>query len=709
MIFAVFTFDREPLQWAELPAALKDWTQGAGGVAAAGLAIWCLAYFLRRRWLRSGFETAVLGGAGGALEPAATAAVRAATAPEMRSFSWSLTALLFAGLTVCAAACYGLVLLLLGATGADVPLGSWTTSAISILLTVGGACAIAAVLVPVLADLARFRLHRIWALARLSLKEALRKRYVWGFSAMALIFLFADWFVPFKPEDQLRNYVRVIYWSLTPLFLLVACWMGSFGIPTEVKNQSIHTIVTKPVERFEIVLGRFLGYGILLSVVLFALTAVSLLYVWRGVREEAKKESYKARVPIYANELYFYGMNNAPHITRIGENVGRVWDYRSYIGGPNPSVPNAPRQYAIWSFDQLPSPAADGSVDFEFSFDIYRLTKGKEDRAVIANFTFADGALSVEGVQRNLDILQQERAKQQAEIMRQADAKRNQGESPQKVLEWQTTQLDQIQSSLAAKFGVYELSGPVLDYHTQALGGDNPKERKRVGLQLAKLFEGLSKNESRRVAAGRPTEGRPADPALKVLVSVAREHASAAQKLGMARPDLYVLADTGPFWLNFIKGIIGMWFTIMLILGIAVTCSTYFSGIISLLVTVFLVLFGFAKESFVELVQGKVSGPLEAAWRLLGKKPSAVRLDEAQGADVLRFFDEGYRRAVRLVLNVFPDVNRYDLQQYVANGFDISWSQVLFLDNFVPLVGYILPCAVLAYYLMRFREVANPT
>ena len=34
---------------------------------------------------------------------------------------------------------------------------------------------------------------------------------------------------------------------------------------------------------------------------------------------------------------------------------------------------------------------------------------------------------------------------------------------------------------------------------------------------------------------------------------------------------------------------------------------------------------------------------------------------------------------------------------------------MLLLDNVVPLVGYLLPWAVLAYYLMRSREIANPS
>jgi hypothetical protein len=71
--------------------------------------------------------------------------------------------------------------------------------------------------------------------------------------------------------------------------------------------------------------------------------------------------------------------------------------------------------------------------------------------------------------------------------------------------------------------------------------------------------------------------------------------------------------------------------------------------------------------------------------------------------------DDFYRWWLQMVLNIIPDVNRFDLINYVANGFDITWGQVLFLDNFVYLVGYLLPWIVLSYYLMKFREIANPT
>jgi hypothetical protein len=171
---------------------------------------------------------------------------------------------------------------------------------------------------------------------------------------------------------------------------------------------------------------------------------------------------------------------------------------------------------------------------------------------------------------------------------------------------------------------------------------------------------------------------------------------------------LYVLAAENPFWMNFVKGVIGMWFTVMLILGMAVALSTYLSGVISFLVTLFLFLLGNFRDTIGQMLQGREAGPLEAAMRLLKGMGGAAPLDETPTTNLLRGGDQAYRTFMRLCLNVIPDVGRFDLHQYVANGFDIPWSQVLFLDNLLPLVGYLLPCAVLAYYLMNGREVANP-
>ena len=123
------------------------------------------------------------------------------------------------------------------------------------------------------------------------------------------------------------------------LFLLVASLLAAFSLPADMRNQTIHTIVTKPVERFEILLGRFLGYGFLMSLVLAVITAVGLLYLIREIDPDAQFESMRARVPVYGDNLYFRGKEG---LSDTGINVGREWGYRNYIAGsPGSSQPTA--------------------------------------------------------------------------------------------------------------------------------------------------------------------------------------------------------------------------------------------------------------------------------------------------------------------------------------------------------------------------------
>lgn len=658
MMFAVtFVQERDPLTWAELPGAVSAWLQNAGAVAALGVLIYALAYAIQR--------------------------------PAHAGKEWGLSARLFVGAAVLSVACYLILgLLLLGSAAGfgadDAPLaeGFQLTPLQDTFLTLAGACALAAVTLPILLALVtRVRGRRIWALARLSLKEAVRSRVVLVFGAMAVIFLFAHWFVPYKAEDQVRNYVRVVYWSLAPLFLMIASLLGAFSIPTDVKSQSIHTIVTKPVERFEIVLGRFVGYALLITLGLAGLTAASLVYVERGVTAEAAQESYKARVPVYG-QLSFYG-------TR-GENVGRVWDYRKYIGGPNPAAPDQPRQYAVWTFPELSGGLLGGDpVRVEFTFDIFRLTKGEEAKGVFTSFVFADGRLSLPEVQRQAEAARAERNKRRALVN-----KSNLGD------EERERQLARIEEELIERYGLYEVAGmEVVDYHTQVLGGKTQEQRQEAAASLGRLLQKL----------GEPRAGGAGDPLLRVYVSVDR--ASQTQMLGVAPRDLYVLEAERPFVLNFVKGVVGMWCSLLLVLGIAVAASTYLSGVISWICTLFLYGAGLFSDYIRQIAENRTpgGGPIEAAHRLFSRLPQGAPLEQGATTSLLQGLDDVYRWWLRRFLNLVPDVNRYDLHQYVANGFDISWSQVLFLDNVVPLLGFLLPCGVLAYYLMKFREVANPT
>ena len=77
----------------------------------------------------------------------------------------------------------------------------------------------------------------VWAIAKLSFKEAVRSQLLWVFLLVFLPFLFpTQWFRQIKPADELRTTVGGIYLFLTFLVLFPAVLLASFGIPNDIKN-----------------------------------------------------------------------------------------------------------------------------------------------------------------------------------------------------------------------------------------------------------------------------------------------------------------------------------------------------------------------------------------------------------------------------------------------------------------------------------------
>lgn len=675
LLFASLVIERELPNWARLPESFGVWLQYAGGVAAFSIALVLLA-----RWLQRD--------------------------PHQLDF-WVLPSRLdslVAALKVCligsAVGYFTLVVIWVAARSGMrwfmlFRISDW-------ILAISGALALLVALTPIVLDVvARFHWGRIWALARLSWKEAVRGRVIWVFGVMALVFLFAGWFVPFKAEDQVRNYVRIVYWAMAHLFLITAGLLGAFSIPNDVKSNSIHTIVTKPVERFEIVLGRFLGYAALLTVALFVVAAISLVYVIRGVNEEAKKESYTARVPIYGH-LQFAGTKDP----RRGEDVGREFAYRSYIKGVTTRKREPFRQFAIWDFAHVPADitARDRDVIFEFAFDIFRLSKGVQGKGVFCTLSFVNVSAFKSGdpdlQSRELDSrvteMKQKYELQRDDARKRWDEVRKNEPDPQKQaaieIERQKDYV-KLKAALNIEYGIYEAHTELADFHTQ-----------RVVVPPEILKQLLAANPARQPAKSG------LEPALRVFLAV--DVADEAQMVGVAQHDLYLLAYERPFWLNFLKGVLGMWCIHMLVLGIAIALSTYLSSVISWLGAMFLFVAGMFTDYLREIAEyrpGTGGGPLEAGIRVTTRVPIAADLEGSPATSVVKFFDRSFSWCLGVVINLIPDINRHDLHHYVANGFDIGWTDLLLLDNALPLFGYLTPWAILAYYLMKFREIANPS
>ena len=113
-------------------------------------------------------------------------------------------------------------------------------------------------------DLPATSLRRILAIARLTVKEAIRRRVIVGFVIFVLIFLFAGWFLDVKSDDPAHLYLSFVLTTTTYLVIVLGLFLATASIPADIKSKTIYTIVTKPVRAGELVLGtdfRFRGRG----------------------------------------------------------------------------------------------------------------------------------------------------------------------------------------------------------------------------------------------------------------------------------------------------------------------------------------------------------------------------------------------------------------------------------------------------------------
>lgn len=679
MIFATLVLEREPLRWSDMASGLESWIHDAGGFAALGIVIYIIARM--------------------ALKPKASPIL---TSPLQRTVT--TLAVVVMALAYClyfvvqAPALFADINSVL--TGKPVDKVFPTLRISNWCLTVGGTAALLVVLLPLFFDAFRWRFRRIWAIARVSFKEAIRSRILWAFSALILVFMFASWFIPSKPENQVRTYVELVYRGMSLLLLPTAGLLAAFSIPNDMKSQAIHTIVTKPVERFEIVIGRFVGYMMLMTVVLAVMTCASLLYVFREINEDAKHLSMRARVPVFGR-LYFLDPKESSF---TGTDVGREWTYRKYIAGGATST-----NRAIYKYNELPAGLGDrpeGMVPCEFSFDIFRTLslKSEQGKGVTASFYFWTWRYDPA---RDKPLYEQARVNA-LKVASQGD--------PQTVIKKLTQDIvgrpatdaeiqaftkdkspdarrNLVDALLAEKFGYYQApSRVVVDYVTQTV----------------EVPAGLFKNALSGTPKVSPElKASPSEDPELFVVSVKCD--SEGQYLGCARHDFYILANDGAFALNFLVGSLGLWLRLAIVIGLCLVLSTYLSGIISFIVAMCIYIGGSFLEFIQELATGKSvgGGPMESLVRLINKDPVTTALQStAPSVKLALGTDRIYGFILRRILNVIPDTERLDWTPYVAEGFQVS------LSNLVPIgalivVAYILPCIVLGYYLIKWREIAS--
>ncbi len=596
---------------------------------------------------------------------------------------------------------------------------------------------------------------RIWAMAGLAMKEAIRRRVILvTFGIFSLALLFGGWFMNAGSDKPDQVYVNFVLWGTQMLVLMVGLLISAFSLPEDIKNRTIYTIVTKPVRATEIVIGRIVGFGILGTGLLVLMGLVSFLFVWRGlshthqivgdtqtiasfydidpatnlsrrgkrvsentlmegettndsghshrlllVEEIRKKDDvvldrenilrttelddgrvsyhrviceaygshshrvfidgegddarirlgpaigfFRARVPIFAEELTFFDRDGT--LKNKGQDIGREWQYRGYIDGGSILSPNTLSK-ALFRFDNF-SEQRFGSIADQ-------------------GFLPLELTLSVFRTYKG-DIETRVTASYQFESIPENPQDENRFVSDPMAFKTSEYTVQTLAISRSVKGRIVDPQGVVVEVGEYDLFDDFAKNGQ---LQLSLTCEDYN------------------------------------QYIGVARADIYFRARDSVYWVNFIKGYLGIWCQMIIIIALAVMLSTFLSAPVVIVGTASVLVLGFF-SSFIRglsLATAEGGGPVESFYRLVTQKNMQVVLEAGMATSLMKQFDLVLLSLLNALTYLAPDFSKLNFAEFLTKGYavDIHRLAVAIAVSLAFCVGL----SIVGYFSLKTREIAK--
>ena len=545
-----------------------------------------------------------------------------------------------------------------------------------------------------LADLAGMSPRRIWALARLAIKESLRRNVLVALALFLLIVLFAGWFLDPKSVNPGKLYLGFILGATNLLVCLVTLVLSVFSLPADIKAKAIQTVTTKPVRTGEIVLGRILGFSIVGAMLLAIMGLIGWGFVVRSVGHghdvaiedvvEIKDvggtvTGFEGRTSLDRGHRHRFDLDAAGNgwtdnmqghrhaVSRSaaggyavgapegilearrplrgtlrfldregrpstkGISVGSEWTYRQYIEGGSLAA-------AIWKFEGISEREYAEGLPLEMVVRVFRTYKGVIEKGI-------KGSVRVRNPASGL-------------------------------------QSDPFYFT-AREFTIDSLFIPRKLASTSTDGGTRQVD----------LFQDI-------VADGR--------------VEVILQCLEPSQYYGVAQADFYLRAGNGSFAINYAKSCLGILFSMLLVTAMGVMFSTFLGGPLALFATLAVVLIGQFREFIQRLFESQVTGdssivpgggPIESFYRIVTQTSITIELTPSPAVQVMKTVDTFLLAPMRLLAGIFPSLSSLGTSDFVAGGFDIPFDLVA--EHGMETLGYLLAFFIAGAFCLKAREVAS--
>ncbi len=543
-------------------------------------------------------------------------------------------------------------------------------------------------------ELFRTSPRRVWAIARLSVKEAIRRRVVVALAVYVIILLFAGWFLQTGYREPGKLFFSFVLMATTYLVLLIALLVSVFSLPNDFKSKTIYTIVTKPVRAGDIVLGRILGFTLVGTILLAIMALCSAGFVWRmlehthAVKIDSLENIYDASGKIVGkkgrtttNQGHYHEVEIYPDGTGVAKSTNeheheitstqQGGETVYHVSGPRGLLrARVPYYGKVRFLDRKGVEVAKGiSVGSEWTYRSF--IEGGSPMAAIWTFSGINES-TLHTDENGAEFLPLEL-----------------------IIRVFRTFKGDIETGIQ---GVVQLRNP-----------DAKAVKSEPWTFKAKDDSINTFNWSRKLANA---DQKPID-LLKDLVTddgrleVVVQCLDRAQYYGFAQPDCYIrLPDGSPLW-NFCKAQISIWIQMVLVIAIGVTCSTLVNAPVAMLFTMSFITLGFFRQFFVDVAIGKQvgGGPTEALYRIVTQMNEVSPLPKNFGTQLIKDIDSVLKAGMESLAYVLPDFRSFSTVDYVAYGFHIPMNH-LYQDLTVGL-AYLAGLFVIGYFFLRTREVAK--
>ncbi|HTN74131.1 MAG TPA: ABC transporter permease [Pirellulaceae bacterium] len=557
---------------------------------------------------------------------------------------------------------------------------------------------VAKIIIDALPEFALTSPRRVYALARLAVQESVRRRVIVVFAVFVIILLFAGWYLDTESNDPARLYISFVLTTTNFLMLLLGFMISTFSLPADLKSRTMYTITTKPVYTGEIVLGRFLGFGFVGTVLILLMCGVSYVFVVRGLSHAHQVDGALAVIesPIagrgvvgeegittfdkhHRHEITLNTEGVGRTDTKLGHwhevtkdgdklvigppqgdlearvplagklsfldragkpadkgiNVGNEWMYRSYIEGDTLAA-------AIWTFDNVtPGNFPDG-LPVEMTIRVFRSHKGDIEQGI-------GGTLQLINPDPGAKIRRSEK------------------------IFFTAQEFNNYQKLIPREVKAVDARGKTI------LGADGKPA-------LVDIFEDLA------------YEGQ---------VQVELKCTDPAQYFGVAQRDLYLHAADNLFITNFAKGYFDLWLQMMIAIAFGVMFSTFLSGPVAMLSALACMVVGFVAQFIFDLASGSLEGggPIESTIRLFTQKNLSVDLEIGKWPErFIKAIDFVMMQGMQGVASLLPNYKWFDSANYVAYGMNISGDAVA--QHASLALAYCLVALVVGYFFLKTREIA---